>query len=128
MGNLESLNNPHQTSKMKNKSIMLFFLLIVLSACSTYNTATPTSVSTFSNKQVTLGTSLQQFQREHKRSTSKDMRIEGEINVVELHYVEYARLDTYIKTVFRFENDKLVSQKQTTEIVPANKVQYKHTK
>lgn len=113
---------------MKNKSILLALLLIALTSCSIYDIATPTSVSTFSNKQVTLGTNLHQFQREHKRATSKDMRMEDGVSIVELHYVEYARLDTYIKTVFRFENENLVSQKQTTEIVPANKVECKHSK
>ena len=101
-------------------------LMLSFSSCSIYGIATPTNISSFSKENIPLGIGLNQFEYEHRPPTTKDVRVENGIKVVELNYVEFANYKTYIKTKFRFEDDKLVSQAQTTEIIQPNVVECKH--
>lgn len=98
---------------MKNY-ILLLLAVFSLSSCISFNGLV--NSSNFSKIDNTIGMTLKEFENKNPRPTMKNQHVEGDVQVVELCYVEYVGSSTYINSIFRFENDLLVSQDQISEI------------
>lgn len=101
---------------MKSKILTLLFVATLATSCFS-STAYLVNRSQLSTQNFELGTSLRDFEQNNPKPTTRNIWMEGRTEVVELQYLEKSSTDTYIKTVVRFENKKLVSSKQKSEIV-----------
>lgn len=98
---------------MKNY-ILLLLAVFSLSSCISFTNLI--SSSDFSKKDNPIGMTMKEFEDNNPKPTMKNQYFEGDIKVVELCYVESVGVHRFINSVFRFENDLLVSQDQISEI------------